>query len=201
MFIALAITLVLFIVAFILFLVWLNKMSFETFNKLAKRKVARFAKRNKLLAIEDLHILTYTRELLDVHHVVFGKKYIYLITDFMFKGFISGEVNDNSWVYYNKQTKKSEYIENLGKTSDKNIQEFAGILGINADPIVSICLVPNECDFSVKEIEERKKMVVHYSSLNRKIKELENQEIGSLNENQIYEQFRTIESKNKEGQR
>ena len=119
----------------------------------------------------------------------------------MLKGFVSGEVNDNSWVYFNKITKKSVYLENLSYVSDKNIQEFAGILGINADPIVSICLVPNECDFTVKQLEYNKKMVVHYSSLNRKIKELESQNIGTLNEKQIYEQYQSIKAKNEERSR
>lgn len=198
MFIALAIILVLFIVAFILFLIMLRKMTSETFKKFATAKVRRIARRHKLLAIENLNILNYKREHISVDHVIFGKKYVYIITDYMLKGFVSGEVNDNSWVYFNKITKKSVYLENLSYVSDKNIQEFAGILGINADPIVSICLVPNECDFTVKQLEYNKKMVVHYSSLNRKIKELESQNIGSLNEKQIYEQYSAIKSKNEE---
>ena len=198
MFIALAIILVLFIVAFILFLLWLRKMTLETFKKYASRKVKGIARRNKFLAIESLNILNYEREKIGVDHVIFGKKYIYIITDFMLKGFVSGEVNDNSWVYYNKITKKSDYLNNLSRVSDKNIQEFAEILGINADPIVSICLVPNECDFTIKQLEYNKKMVVHYSSLNRKIKELEKSNIGTLNEKQIYEQYSAIRSKNEE---
>ena len=198
MFIALAIILVLFIVAFILFLVMLRKMTPETFKLLCQMKVRRIARRNKLLAVPNLNILNYEREKVGVDHVIFGKKYIYIITDFMLKGFVSGEVNDNSWVYFNKIQKKNHYLANLSYVSDKNIQEFAEILGIKPDPIVSICLVPNECDFTVKQLEYNKKMVVHYSMLNRKIKELEKQNIGTLNEKQIYEQYSTIKAKNEE---
>ena len=198
MFIALAIVLFLFIVAFVAFFIFLRKMSFETFEKLCEKKVKRIAKRDKVLVIEQLHLLNYKSEKLGVHHVIFGKKYIYLITDFLLKGFVSGEVNDNSWVYFNSVTKKNHYLSNLNKISEQNIQEFAGILGIKSDPIVSICLIPNECDFNIKNINSNQKMVVRYSSLSKKIKEFEKQSIGSLNEEQIYEQFRTIESKNNE---
>ena len=198
MFIALAIILVLFIVAFILFLVTLRKMTPETFKKLCSRKVTRIARRHKLLSVANLNILNYEREKVGVDHVIFGKKYIYIITDFMLKGFVSGEVNDNSWVYFNKIQKKNHYLDNLSYVSDKNIQEFAEILGIKPDPIVSICLVPNECDFTVKLLKENKKMVVHYSMLNIRIKELENQNIGTLKEKQIYEQYSTIKAKNEE---
>ena len=197
MFIALAIILVLFIVAFIVFLVALRKMGFDTFNKLIQNKVKRFARRNNLLAIEDLNILNYQRNKVGINHVIFGKKYIYVITDFLLKGFIRGESNDNSWVYYDKIKKNTSYLSNLSKISEQNIREFAGILGINTDPIVSICVVPNECDFSIDHLDNEKKMVVHFSSLNRKIKKMEQQNIGSLNEEQIYEQFRTIKERNK----
>lgn len=198
MFIALAILLFLFLVAFIAFFIYQRKMSFETFNHLCERKVKRIAKSKSLLVIERINLLNYKREKLGVNHVIFGKKYVYLITDFLLKGFVSGEASDNSWVYYNTTSKKNHYLTNLNKISEENIREFAGISGINDDLLVSICLVPNECDFSVKNIEDDKKMVVHYSSLARKIKELEEQEIPSLNEEQIYEQFRTIEGKNEE---
>ena len=201
MFIAFAIILVLFVIAFVAFLIFLKKMSFETFNKLCERKVRRIAKYNDLLAIEKLNILNFEREKIGIHHVVFGKKYIYLITDFLLKGFVTGDAKDNSWVCLNTSDKKKHYIRNLNKISQQNIQEFAGILGINTDPMVSICLVPNECDFSIKHLESKKELIVHYSSLSRKIKKLEEQEIGSLNEQQIYEQFRTIQGKNNESSR
>lgn len=201
MFIALAILLVLFIVAFVMFLLFLRNMTAETFKKYAIKKVIRIARRNKLLTVPNLNILNYEREKICVDHVIFGNKYIYIITDFMLKGFVSGEVNDNSWVYYNKIIKKDKYLDNLSLVSDKNIREFAEISGIKADFIVSICLVPNECDFTVKQLEYNKKMVVHYSSLNRKIKELENQNIGTFNKEQIYEQYNAIRTKNEESKR
>ena len=171
-------------------------MDLKTFEKLCKGKVKRFAKRNKLLVIENLNLLNYQREKIEIDHVVFGKKYIYVITDFLVRGFVKGEINDNSWVYFNTNTKSTRYINNLYKVSDQNIAEFSEILGINTDPIVAICLVPNECDFSIKESESGKKIVTHYSSINKKIKEFEKRNIGSLNEKQIYEQYRTIKERN-----
>ena len=173
-------------------------MTPETFKMLCQKKVKRIARRNKLLAVANLNILNYEREKIIVDHVIFGSKYIYIITDFMLKGFISGEVDDTSWIYFNKIEKKKHYIDNLKYVSEKNIQEIAEILGIKPDPIVSICLVPNECDFAVKQIEYNQKYVVHYSSLNRKIKELEGDHVGTLKEKQIYEQYNTIKAKNEE---
>ena len=197
MFYLLAVLLILFVVAFVLFFIFLRKMDKKTFRKFCEKKVKRIAKRSKLLAIENLNILNYQREKVDVDQVIFGKKYIYIITDVLLKGFVKGETNDNSWVHYDTMTKKSRYIPNLSKYSDQNIREFAEILGLSNDPIVAICLIPNECDFSIKSLENNKKMVVHYSALTKKIKEFESQDIGSFNEEQIYEQYKSIKERNK----
>ena len=198
MFIALLIVLIVFVIGFIVFLTILRTMTSETFNKLCLNKVKRIAKRKKLYSILDLHLLNYDREKLNVNHVIFGKKYIYLISDLMLKGFVSGEVNDNSWVYFNNITKKTHYLDNLNKVSDKNIQDFAGILGISTDPIISICLIPNECDINVNGYKNTNKMIVRYSSINRVISSLERQQIGSFKHEQIYEQYQKIKSRNEE---
>jgi hypothetical protein len=173
-------------------------MTSETYLKYCLNKVSRIAKRKKLLSIPDLNLLNYDREKLNVHHVIFGKKYIYLISDIMLKGFVSGEANDNSWVYFNNITKQTHYLDNLDKVSSKNIRDFAGILGISEDFIASICLVPNECDLTINGLENKNKFIVHYGGLNRIISTLERKPIGSLNEEQIKEQYETIKQKNEE---
>ena len=198
MFIALLSVLIVFVIGFIIFLTYLRTMTSETFTKLCFNKVKRISNRKKLLSILDLHLLNHDREKLKVNHVVFGKKYIYLISDLMLKGFVSGEVNDNSWVYFNNITKKTHYLDNLNKVSDKNIQDFAGILGISADPIISICLIPNECDINVNGYQDTNKMIVRFSSLNRVISTLERQQIGSFKQEQIYEQYKKIKNRNEE---
>ena len=196
MFFILLAILILFVFAFIVFTIFLRKMDLKTFKALCDGKVKRFSKRNKLLVVEKLNILNYQREKVEIDHVIFGKKYIYIITDFILRGFVKGETNDNSWVYYNTNKKSYDYINNLYKLCDQNIRDFSEILGINTDPIVAICLVPNECDFSIKQLENDKRMIVHYSSLNKRIKEFEKHDIGTLNQKQIYEQFKSIKERN-----
>ena len=198
MFVFLAILLVVFIIAFISFLMWTRRMDLESFIKICQKKIQRISRKNNLLCIPNLSISNYDREKLLINHVIFGKKYIYLISDFMLKGFVSGEANDNSWVYYNNIKRKSVYISNLNMISDKNMRDFSVILGISPDPIVFICLVPNECDFKINDRNDGKKIIAHYSSLAKKIKQCEKQEIGSLDQNQIYEQYKIIETKNNE---
>ena len=175
-------------------------MTLSTFKSLVSKKVKSLSK-NKYYSIPNLDILNNSRERLEVDHVIFGEKYIYLISDFMLKGLISGEANDNSWIYFDSIKRTNNYLSNLTVISDRNRQEFADILGISPDPIISICLVPNECDFKINGLDESKNPIIHYTSLSRSIRALEEADIGSLNKEQIYEQFKTIERRNEETRR
>lgn len=198
LFFILLIVLVIFISAFIAFLVMIRRMDSITFNKLCTSKVSRLAKRKNLLLIPEAHLSNFEREKLAINHVLFGEKFIYLISDFLLKGFVSGEEKDNSWVYFNSITKTNHYLDNLYLISDKNIRDFSQILEISPDLIVSICVVPNECDFKIKGIKDDKKIIAHYSSLRRVIKRFEKKRIDALDKKQIIDQFNLIKAKNDE---
>jgi len=190
--------LVIFITVFICFFVWTRKMTPELFQNLCRKKAERIAKRNELYVITNLNVSNFDREKINAHQVIFGKKYIYLLSNFMLKGFVSGDEKDNSWVYFDNVKRKNNYLTNLHALSNKNIQDFEGISQISADSIVSICVVPNEVDFKIEHVKNENTLIVHYSSLNRVIKRLESKQIGEFDKEQIVEKFKLINSKNGE---
>lgn len=198
LFAILFVILVIFITVFICFFVRIRKMNAETFQKLCEKKVLRIAKQNNSYVVIDLHLSNYNRERINAHQVIFGKKYIYLISNFMLKGFVSGDEKDNSWIYYDNVNKKHNYLTNLHAHSEKNTRDFAGILQISPDSIVSICLVPNEVDFKIEHSENEKTLIVHYSALSTVIRRLESKQIGEFDKEQIVEKFRLLNSKNGE---
>ena len=199
LFAVLLIILIVLITTFICFFVWLRKMNAETFKNLCEKKVERIGNRKGYQVIKDLDISNYNREKLIVNHAIFGRKYIYLISDFFLKGFVSGDEKDNSWLYYDTTTKKHNYLTNLSLLSSKNMQDFAGILQISTDPIITICLVPNEVDFKIKNAKDEKKLIVHYSSLSKAIRKFEKRNIGEFDQEQIDYRFKLLNSKNGEG--
>jgi transcription initiation factor IIF auxiliary subunit len=173
-------------------------MTPELFQNLCRKKAERIAKRNELYVITNLNVSNFDREKINAHQVIFGKKYIYLLSNFMLKGFVSGDEKDNSWVYFDNVKRKNNYLTNLHALSNKNIQDFEGISQISADSIVSICVVPNEVDFKIEHVKNENTLIVHYSSLNRVIKRLESKQIGEFDKEQIVEKFKLINSKNGE---
>ena len=197
-FIILLIVLVFFVTAFISFFVQIRRMNAETFRRLCSKKVQRISKRHNFYYLNDVDLTNYESEKLTVNHVIFGRKFIYLISDFLLKGFISGEEKDNSWIYFDNVKKTTHYLRNLHAISDKNIRDFAEILQVSPEPIVSICLVPNICDFKVKSENSDKKLIVHSSSLSRIIRKYERRRIGELDIEQVIDEFNTIKAKNNE---
>ncbi len=198
LFIFLAVLLVIAIVFFITFPLLTVHMSNEQFASYCERKVNRIARRRNLLRITNLAISRFDSEKIYVDHIIFGKKYIYLITNIKLKGFVVGEENDKSWIHYNYSKKKARYISNLNELSNKNIQEFADILRINSDFFVSICLIPNNCDFKIKGSKKASNHIVHYFSLARKIRKFEHAKINALDKEQIYEQYTRIKETNEQ---
>ena len=201
LFTILLIVLILFLTTFIVVFIRNRKMDYKTFRSLCEKKVIKISKNNDLLFLENINISNYEGDELIVNHVIFGKKYIYLISDFLLKGFIEGDEKNNSWLYYDTRKRRYLYLDNLNAIADKNIKDFAGILQISAEPIVNICLIPNECDFKISNANWNNKTITRYSSLARTIKLFENKEIGSLNPDQILDEFKIVKNKNEERNR
>lgn len=176
-------------------------MDYKTFRSLCEKKVIKLSKNNDLLFLKNINISNYEGDELIVNHVIFGKKYIYLISDFLLKGFIEGDEKNNSWLYYDTRKRRYLYLDNLNAIADKNIKDFAGILQISAEPIVNICLIPNECDFKISNAKWNNKTITRYSSLARTINRFESKEIGSLNPDQILDEFKIVKNKNEERNR
>lgn len=195
-FILLAVILVLEVAFFIGFFFYTSRMSPLKFDLYCEKLVKHFAKRNKLLCLTRLNISNFERNRISVNHIIFGKKYIYLISDFKLNGFVYGGKDDKSWIYYNRHEKKNKYIVNLNELANQNIKEVSALLGVNSDPFKSICLISNNCDFNLKNQDKQTNHVVHFMGLCRKIRKLEKSNIDSLDKEQIYEEYTKIKETN-----
>lgn len=198
MFILLAVLLSLFIILFLTITIFVRKMNAKQYNKFCERKIQRIARRYDFLNVTNLNIANFNSERIKVDQIIFGKKYIYLITDLFIKGFVNGEVSDNSWMYFSSIERKHHYLNNLNEILSQNIAEFVNIFGIKNDPIIPICLIPNECEFKIKNLNNDKKLIVNYCKFTRTIRRLEKENIGSLEPKQIYEHYKTIKNKNEQ---
>lgn len=195
-FILLLILLVLAITFFITYPIIKRLVLPEKFNLLCGRKIGRIAIRNKIHFLNNPKFQNYVTKPEKIDHILFGKKFIYLINDYCLLGEVNGSLKDSSWRYTKYREKSSSYIDNLVNSSNKNIQDFAGIINVNPEFIVSICVIPNECFLTVEGENSTRVAIVHYSSVNKVIKHFENLEIDDLNIEQFEQTYNLLNERN-----
>lgn len=195
-FIFLLILLVSAIAFFIAYPIIRIKIMPEKFNLFCERKIKKISKRNKLHFINNPRFENYGVKTDGIDQIIFGKKFVYIISDFCLIGEIKGSLDDASWRYKEYNEKTYKYVDNLINASNKNIEEFAGIMSINAEIIVSICVIPNECDLQVSGVNSSRANVVHLASVSRLIKSFEDKNIGDLNNEQLEQCYKALKERN-----
>lgn len=196
--IILSILLIVIVIILVCYILFVKGLTQEKFIQICNKKIERISDKKSLSFLNNLHLSNFAEEKIKIHSVIYGKKFIYLLHNYSLIGSVEGNKNDNSWIFYNRKTKCQEYIENLIDVGNKNIEEIAGILGINAEFLVSIAVVPNECDFKIKEVQNKQNFVENYSKLSSIINEFESKGIGSFKPEQIDEKFTLLKKKNEE---
>lgn len=198
LFILLLILLILSIVFFVGFPIVKRKLIPEKFKSFCERKIKHIASKNNYLYLSNLNLTNLDLKKIDINHILFGEKFIYIFKEMPLVGEISGVVDDNSWIYSSSVEKTTKYIDNISHVLNENIQDFAGIININPQLIVSICVVPNECDLLIKDINKANLIVTHYSSLKGLINKIESISIAPIDKEKLIQDFELINEKNNE---
>ena len=186
LFISLAILLILVILFIIFFPKLYRKRLKNNYVPVYGKRVYRYALHNDLYLINRLELKSNDDQILKIDHLLFGNKYIYVISDYYLPGKIEAKQNDKSFLYtsYIKDS-KTVYIDNLllrGKTLTKKV---ALNLGLNPSLFISIALVDNDADFGGFKSTLTDNYIVHLSSLNKLLNELEGRDVAPLNDEQL----------------
>ena len=196
--IILSILLVFCVILLVSYILFIKGLTAEKFNEFCNKKIGKISTKNNLKYLDKISLYNFAQEKVKIDSIIFGKKFIYLVTNSFLLGNVEGDKNDNSWIYYNRQSKTQKYIENLLDVGNKNIQEIAGILAINAELLVSIAVTPNECNFNVKNAQEQQNFVTSYLKLSSKISEFESKNVSVLKSEQINDKISVLKKKNEE---
>lgn len=200
-FLLLVLLLILTIIFFIVFPIIKKRVLTEKFDYFCAKKITKIAKRNGLYCITNLRITDFESRKINVNHVIFGRKFVYIISDYCLIGEISGEVDDNSWLYKPLKGISSNYLDNLSFQGSSSISTISEELGVNKEAIISIALIPNECNFLIRNINKQNNFVIHYSSLRLLIKRIENKNISSIKREQRLKYYEKLKEKNEREKR
>lgn len=196
--IALIILLVLAVVFFISYPILKRKFVAKKYNVLIDKKVRAISTKNNLKFLSNVRLNFYSQEKGKIDHIIFGKKYIYILANFYFDGDIKGTIDNNSWILEKRGDNGCEYIDNISYDLSEKNRVFSSKINANPELIVPIAIVNNECEIKVNGINNNNTFVVHYSSLKKLIKKLESRNLPDLDQNQLQNEYENLSNENKE---
>ena len=186
LFISLAVLLVL-VILFILFFPKLYRKRLKT-NYVSHygKRIYRYALHNDLYLINQLELKGNDDQLISIDHLLFGNKYIYVISDYYLPGTIEAKENDKSFLYtsYVKNA-KTVYIDNLLLKGKMLAKKTSLTLGLNPTFFISIAIVDNDADFGDFKSTQKDNYIVHLSRFNKLIDEIESRDVAPLNDDQL----------------
>lgn len=133
-----------------------------------------------------------------IDHILFGEKYIYVIKDKYYKGSLSGKENDESWVYFPDDRRKSRYIDNPLKVNRQRTEKLSLFTGLSEDLFISVVVVNNDCLLDKAESVSRRDYVVQIGKLNKLIEAIESRQVPKINDAQLEQAVQDIARINKE---
>lgn len=186
LFIAIGITLVLF-VSFVITYPLLKKRQLKRdFVSVYGRRVYKYALHNDLYLINKLELKANDDQILKVDHLLFGTKYIYVIKDYHFPGEIEAKEKDRSFVYKsNQKDAKKIYIDNPMPINKKLTQKLSANIGLKSDLFITISLFNDDTDFGDFASTSKDNYIVTLSKLKKLLDSLESRNIAPLNDEQL----------------
>ena len=188
--IILIILLVLAVVFFVTFPIFKRRIFSKNYNAFCDRKIRVIANKNQLNFLSNFKLNLYGEEDAKIDHIIFGRKYIYILTNYYFDGDIKGTSDNNSWILNKRGNNGSEYIDNISNQLSRKNGVFSSKISANPELILPIAILNNDCAINVNGINNNNTFVIHYSSLKKLIKNLESRDIADIDsekEKNIYE--------------
>ena len=194
--IVLILLLILAVVFFITYPILKGKIITKKYNAFCAKKIRTISSKNGYQFLSNLKLSFFNGEELGINHVIFGKKYIYILTNFLFNGDIKGTSDNNSWILNKRRNEGCEYIDNISKQLSEKRGVFSAKITANPELIIPIAIINNDCEIKVEGINNNSTFVVHYSSLKRLIKKLESRDIPDLDNEQVENVYQNLRNEN-----
>lgn len=174
------------VLAIVLFLIFYpiakKHYMYRNFRYVYYKKIRAIADKNDFLLLNEIVVKDKEKPLCNIDHILFGKKYIYVIKDRYYRGAINGKREDNSWIFINSKDERID-ISNPMKRNKTRIEMLSATTSISQDLFVSIVLVNNDCFISEADsLKAKRSFVIPYKKLNSLINELEKRNIKNIDQ-------------------
>ena len=105
-------------------------------NKRVSAKLKKFAIDHDFPLLSNVVIQVREDKFIKIEHIMFGNKYIYVITSKCYYGYLCADTSDEKWLLYRQD--KLIHLENPLKNNEKRIRILANLLDDKMEDFVNV---------------------------------------------------------------
>lgn len=130
-----------------------------------------------------------------VDHVLFGDKFIYVITSQYYEGDLVGKATDGSLVFISHRGKKA-YTDNPIIQSKNLTKKLSAATGLNASLLIGIVLINDDCKVQVTS-DSKQFYIIQRKRFPALIRAIEKRPLPAINEQQLANAVQAIAEANR----
>ncbi|MCQ2793334.1 MAG: NERD domain-containing protein [Bacilli bacterium] len=162
---------------------YLNKFFLNVYGK----KAYQIANKYDYYLINKLTLEANDNTKIQIDHLLFGDKYLYVIHDCYYDGAIEYKENDRNWIFYYGKAKRpnKRFTENHIITNKNLISKLSMITGLDKSLMINVVLINNSCIVNEFKTDSSDVAFLKVKSLKDFILELEGRDIKPLDKEQL----------------
>ncbi|MCH5171892.1 MAG: NERD domain-containing protein [Erysipelotrichales bacterium] len=154
------------------------------FRNFYYHKIYRYVEKKDLRLINNFEFTIDESTNAHLDHVIFGNKYIYLITDKYWTKGVYGKEEDKSWLLFKSEDKRI-YIDNPLKKNELRAEKLSLVTGIDMNMFVTIVIVNNDCLLDENIKINNQHIILKERHLIKTIESFEKENIDNINDEQL----------------
>ena len=159
------------------------------------KRVYKVALENDYYLINQFLFKVDSSKLANVDHILFGNKYIYVITSKYYQGDLIGKYHDKSLIFISHKGKKC-YTDNPFNQAKYLASKLSSSTGIDASLMIGIILVNDDCKVAVQS-DSKQFYIIQRKRFASLIKAIESRPVGEINPTQLQKAVQSIAKQNK----
>lgn len=187
--------LILFALFLVIFIPIRRKQKQKNFKYFYYKKIYKIAMDRDYYLINDFLFRIDNSYVARIDHILFGDKYIYIITDSYFNGDIVGKEDDPSIVRIEKSGKKI-YDNNPLLAIKKLVNKLSLVTGIDESLMIGICLINSDSRCGIAT-SGKQYYIIQEDKLKQLVKAIESRDINPINAEQLASAVKAISKLNR----
>ena len=159
------------------------------------KRIYRVALDNDYYLINQFVFKIDSAKVASVDHILFGNKYIYVLSSKYYQGDLVGKYQDKSLIFISHRGKKC-YTDNPYNQVKFLASKLSSSTGIDASLMIGIVLVNDDCKVAVQS-DSKQFYIIQRKRFAALIKAIESRPVEEINQNQLAKAVQSIAKQNK----